>query len=206
MDFAPRVTLGAVTDDGLGFRVSWWWLDEGSAAPPTGGGNGTSSTIRSAPILGIPGFTSSGPVAQQLKVFNDKVGASNHLQVQVWDAEAFRDFRADYLKGHRPAKNPLLSPVDKAHPTRAHQLGDEVPAEDLASDQFRTHKSRPPHVPADLPGPSAYAPACQGACVVARTVCHQHPARNRGPVPEAARQQQRCCRSEWRRPRAAGRH
>src|SRR5262245_14332261 len=114
------------------------------------------------------------------------------------------DFRADYLKGHRPAKNPLLSPVDKTHPTPAHQLGDEVPAEDLASDQFRTHKSRPPHVPADLPGPRAYAPACQGACVVARTVCHQHPARNRGPLSEAARQQQRCCRSEWRRPVAAG--
>src|SRR6185312_6845024 len=72
------------------------------------------------------------------------------------------------------------SPVDKAHPTRAHQLGDEVPAEDLASDQFRTHKSRPSHVPADLPVAERIRPACQGARVVARTVCHQHPARNRG--------------------------
>jgi hypothetical protein len=47
---------------------------------------------------------------------------------------------------------------------------------------------------------SAHAPACRGSCVVARTVCHQHPARNRGPLFEAAPRQQRCCRSAWRRP------
>ena len=33
---------------------------------------------------------------------------------------------------------------------------------------------------------SAHAPACRGSCVVARTVCHQSPARNRGPLFEAA--------------------
>ena len=27
------------------------------------------------------------------------------------------DFRADYLKSHGAAENPLLGPVDKAHPT-----------------------------------------------------------------------------------------
>jgi hypothetical protein len=43
-------------------------------------------------------------------------------------------------------------------------------------------------------------PACRGSCVAARTVCHQHPARNRRPLFEAARRQQRCCGSAWRRP------
>src|SRR5262249_33492159 len=61
------------------------------------------------------------------------------------------DSRANYLKRHGPAENPLLRPVDKSHPTRAHQLGDVVPAKGRASVQFRTHKSRPSHVPADLP-------------------------------------------------------
>ena len=110
------------------------------------------------------------------------------------------DFRADYLKSHGPAENPLLGPVDKAHPTRADQLGDVVPAEGLASVQFRTHKSRPYISLRTCRWQSAHAPACRGSCVVARTVCHQHPARNRRPLFEAARRQQRCCRSAWRRP------
>ena len=35
-EFAPRVTLGVVNDEGFGVRVRWWEYDE-SASPPAGG-------------------------------------------------------------------------------------------------------------------------------------------------------------------------
>src|SRR4029077_11700007 len=74
------------------------------------------------------------------------------------------DFRTDYLKRYGPAENPLFSPVDKAHPTRAHQLGDVVPAEGLASVQLRTHKSHPYMSPRTCRWRSAHAPLPRIVC------------------------------------------
>jgi hypothetical protein len=98
LNFIPRVTLGAAGDGGLGFRASWFRLEETEQAPPFSGGNATlNTTFRSVPIPGFPGITSPGTVAQQLKIFADRLAFDNSVQLQVWDWEVFQGFaRADW--------------------------------------------------------------------------------------------------------------
>ena len=77
------------------------------------------------------------------------------------------NLRANYLKSHGAAENPLLGPVHQAHTTRAHQLDDLVPTEGLADAQLHTHKSRPPRAPADPAGSGAHRPP------LPRSVCRR---------------------------------
>jgi hypothetical protein len=96
LNFAPRVTLGVIGASGLGVRAAWWRLDESQAVPPFTGANATLNPIFGAPPLpGVPGVISPSPVAQQLKIFADRLGFDNHVQLQVWDWEAFQDWRWD---------------------------------------------------------------------------------------------------------------
>src|SRR5262249_6548980 len=87
--FSPRVTLGLIGDNGLGFRSSWWRFEQHEIIPNVLSQDATLNTTISTPtISGIPGFTSPGPVAQSLKFFNDRLAFENHLGTQVWDWEA----------------------------------------------------------------------------------------------------------------------
>jgi hypothetical protein len=96
MNFAPRVTLGVLRDDGWGVRGSWWQLEAGTTTPLLISKDATLRTLGSSvPVFGVPGFTSPGPVAQQLKIFGDLIAANNDLHVAVFDLELFRNFRTD---------------------------------------------------------------------------------------------------------------
>jgi hypothetical protein len=96
LNFLPRVTLGVVGDNGLGVRAAWWLLNESQAVPPFRGAGVTLNPIFGAPpVPGVPGVISPSPVAQQLKIFGENLGFDNHVQLQVWDWEAFRDWRGD---------------------------------------------------------------------------------------------------------------
>ncbi len=96
VNFGPRVSLGVVGPDGWGVRGDWWRLDEATRTVVL---TSTDATLRrldsSVPVFGVPGFTSPGPVAQQLKIFNDQLAADNRVLLQVADLEAFRNFRRD---------------------------------------------------------------------------------------------------------------
>ena len=88
VDFAARASVGAINNNGLGFRMSWWRLDEYQTLPGGAGGSPFAGTVvSSAPVYGVPGFSSPGRVAQQLGIFNDQVAFTNRVRLQVWDWE-----------------------------------------------------------------------------------------------------------------------
>lgn len=96
VDFGPQLTVGAVGAGGLGFRTSWCRLDESATSCLTGNTGVTPiATVSSVPVFGVPGFTFPGPVAQQLRLFNDGFVFNNHVHLDVWDWEAFQDFRGE---------------------------------------------------------------------------------------------------------------
>lgn len=92
-DFGPRVTLGAVSESGLGFRTSWWFLDGFDQETNVGGGNAVNATVRSVPVFGVPGFTSPSPAGLAFGVLKDALDFDNRIRLQVFDTEAFKDFR-----------------------------------------------------------------------------------------------------------------
>src|SRR5262249_20174475 len=96
LDFGPRVTVGAVLADGLGVRTSWWRIDQSARvlrAPP--GNPRLSTTLSPAPVAGLPGFTSPGPVGRAFGIASDQFGFDDRVRPEVWDWEAFRDFQWD---------------------------------------------------------------------------------------------------------------
>jgi hypothetical protein len=91
--FAPRLTFGVETENGLGLRTNWWHFDEGSANFPALNNDPTGrTTVSTPPLLGVPGFTSPGPVARGFGVFNDAMIFSTGLDVFVWDWEVTERF------------------------------------------------------------------------------------------------------------------
>jgi hypothetical protein len=87
--FSPRVALGLICDNGFGFRASWWRFEQHEIIPNVANQDATRNTTISTPAIpGVPGFTSPGPVAHSLKIFNDQLAFDNHLGTQVWDWEA----------------------------------------------------------------------------------------------------------------------
>jgi hypothetical protein len=96
VDFGPRLTVGVLGLDGWGLRASWWLLDEGSRVPIFRGATSLNAAVRSPPIAGVPGILSPSTAAQQLKVFGDSLAFNNHLRLQVYDWEGFRQLRGDW--------------------------------------------------------------------------------------------------------------
>jgi Legionella pneumophila major outer membrane protein precursor len=93
VNFGPRVVLGAETAAGLGVRGGWWLLDESATTGFIASTDPTlQHTVSSIPVLGVPGFTSPGPVAQADKIFLDQLVFNNHLQLDVYDLEVFKEF------------------------------------------------------------------------------------------------------------------
>ena len=89
VEFSPRVALGLSCENGLGFRASWWRFEQHEKFPNVLSQDATLNTTISTPMIpGVPGFTSPGPVAKTLKIFNDHLAFENHLGTQVWDWEA----------------------------------------------------------------------------------------------------------------------
>lgn len=95
LDFAPKVSVGLARDSGLGFRTSWWRFDQTARILPFANGDGTlATTITSAPVAGLPGFISPGPVARAFKEFGDQFSFNNHVKLDVWDWEVIQEVQA----------------------------------------------------------------------------------------------------------------
>jgi len=96
VNFGEHAAIGVVSDSGLGFRTHWWQLNEANSTPPFPGGSpATNTTVSSAPIAGLPGFTSPSPTAKQIGLFNDVVQFNNHLQMTTWDWEGFKQISGE---------------------------------------------------------------------------------------------------------------
>ncbi len=94
--FAPRVELGVMGENGLGTRVSWWQLEDATRSRPKADTDKTGATlIGSAPVAGVPGFTTPSAAALKFKVFNDNLRFDSHLKTTVVDWEAFQQLRTD---------------------------------------------------------------------------------------------------------------
>src|SRR5207253_2489321 len=93
VNFAPRVTLGGMTNDGYGVRGTWWQLDDATETPVFPSADAKlKTTVAAIFVPGLPGFTAPGPVAQKTKIFNDQVEFDNHLHLTVADLEGFKQF------------------------------------------------------------------------------------------------------------------
>jgi hypothetical protein len=88
-EFAPRLSLGVVGAGGLGARAGWWHFDQGPSVPLQASNTDStlSTTVSSAPVAGVPDFTSPGAVARAFGVFNDQMTFNTHLKLDVWDWE-----------------------------------------------------------------------------------------------------------------------
>jgi hypothetical protein len=96
VNFAPRITLGGVADNGFGIRGTWWQLDDATQTPVFHSTDAMlKTTVSSVPVPGLPGFIAPGPVAQKTKIFNDQVEFDNHLHLTVADLEGFKDFSGE---------------------------------------------------------------------------------------------------------------
>jgi len=96
VNFAPRVTLGGITNNGYGVRATWWQLDDATTTHVFPSTDATlQTTVSSVPVPGLPGFTAPGPVAEQTKIFKDQVEFDNHLHLTVADLEGFKDFSGE---------------------------------------------------------------------------------------------------------------
>jgi hypothetical protein len=87
--FAPRLSFGVATESELlGLRTTWWHFDERSHQRAVTNNDGTLNTQISTPeLFGVPGFTSPGPTARALGVFNDSMSFGSHIDTHVWDWE-----------------------------------------------------------------------------------------------------------------------
>ncbi len=96
VDFSPQATLGFVSPCGWGFRTSWWYFDQDQHARPAFVQSTVSGPmVQSAPINGVPGFSSPGSAAQTFGVFNDRFDFNDRLRLDVFDWEAIKDWRTD---------------------------------------------------------------------------------------------------------------
>jgi hypothetical protein len=96
VNFAPRITLGGMTNNGYGIRGTWWQLDDATETPVFPSTDAKlKTTVASIPVSGLPGFATPGPVAQKTKIFNDQVEFDNHLHLTVADLEGFKEFSGE---------------------------------------------------------------------------------------------------------------
>jgi hypothetical protein len=94
--FSPRAEVGVVGNNGFGIRVGWWQFDQVARSRPTTDKDKTGSTlIGSAPVLGVPGFTSPSAAALKFGVFNETLRFATHLKTTVVDTEAVQQTQAD---------------------------------------------------------------------------------------------------------------
>jgi hypothetical protein len=94
--FGPRLTLGVVSANGLGFRSSWWQFELGTSTPVLVSQDRTlGTTFSSTPVLGLPGFTSPGLVAQSVHVFGDQLNFGDQLRFNVFDWDVTKNFHGD---------------------------------------------------------------------------------------------------------------
>ncbi len=94
LNFAPRVVVGFLGENGLGLRAAWWRLEETEGFLPfRGTSTGLNPVYSSPPMPGIPGVFSPSAEAQLLKVFNESLGFDNFVQLQVWDGEGIKVWR-----------------------------------------------------------------------------------------------------------------
>lgn len=78
---APRIYLGFVNGDGLGFRVGWWGFGIGDGQASIAG----TPAVSAAP-LGLQADTLGAGSARTL-------ATGSHLQLNVWDFEATENFQ-----------------------------------------------------------------------------------------------------------------
>jgi hypothetical protein len=94
--FAPRVQVGVLGNGGLGMRVGWWQFDDAARSRPIVDTDHSGRTvIGSAPVAGVPGFTSPSAAALKFGVFKEDVRFDTHLKLTVVDWEAFQEVRSD---------------------------------------------------------------------------------------------------------------
>jgi hypothetical protein len=93
-DFCPRISGGVISDSGWGTRVDWFLFDHGADSRMLSSTDSTLATaVSSAPVFGVPGFTSPGSVARQFKVFNDRLAFTDDLRLYTLDWELTRELR-----------------------------------------------------------------------------------------------------------------
>ena len=103
LQVGPRVTLGAVTENGYGVMMSWWGFEDGATtASVHNNGAAAGLNFASVPIPGIPGFFSPSPAGTAAGVVNDAMTFTSRVRLQVWDADWFFESKCLGWNAHHP--------------------------------------------------------------------------------------------------------